>query len=217
MAAPTRIATPSRGIYNYDNKYECNELPENATPAWTRSIIFDPPDTEEINPAGQFHVVDDGTGNSGYTATASVIITDDYPRWSFIELRHKALVWGVDTGLNIQFTSGGGQTISFNLNKTSVRFVDTWTRSETNDWVTYLALLQRVDDNNINVSLYVDGTQRINTTQSIVGIYASLGFPKVIITAGSGYPYEYYFDYIYYGTLKPKWTSAPTHIGAPTR
>jgi len=54
----------------WTTQYEANELPDAATPAWTKSPSFDAT-TEEISPAGYLHLVSNTDGDTAYKKTDS--------------------------------------------------------------------------------------------------------------------------------------------------
>ena len=164
-------------------QYEANELPEDATPAWTKTGTLD---TEEINPAGYLHLVEN-TGYTGYTQDTSF----DTDTGFTVEAKINIIS---DSGYNIYILAfcENGQ-VWMDIYDTYVQLggnsVDEIVDFDTSGEHTYRMTIQGT-----TLKLYVDNKLLKTVIDTIAGLSLNYMYFGVYATT------EVQIDYLYYRT-----------------
>jgi len=186
-------------------QYEANELPENATPAWTTEHVPNPlvESTVEISPAGILHVIGSET-----VAWRRIEEFSDAVG-STVEFSLQVIVGGllVNTSedINIQIYNGvNGSFLFIYTNGIKLGYGDdSYAFNTTNEQHIY-----RITVKDSVVKVYVDGILRIEGVPFI-----GEGSPSIEFYASAGIENtETKWDYLYYRT---DGAFAPTNIIGP--
>ena len=180
-------------------QYDANELPENATPAWSFASM----DTvAEINPAGNLHVL---TGLGGFFSydLASPSVNPDASVGFALEFRMKGSDAVGDYG-----GIGVNETSRFDINSPTLRPVLRFGRNlvnlhDTDDSLLHTALLDTFSDfhvyritfKGIHLKFYIDGILEFETDMTTQVGSQSLSFNS---GTGSGSVRDVNLDYIYW-------------------
>lgn len=177
-------------------QYEANELPENATPAWTTNYSPDPLEvsTVEISPAGILHVVGEGVAGEGITWSQEPAFVDAVG--VTLEFRMQMVTGDLMASASgehyITFYTDNTPDVVFKLYTDGIVDPDgSYAFDTTDDYHTY-----RITCKDHVVKLYVDGVLRREFTK-VAG--AEGAYLEFTITNGSN-DSEQNWDYIYYST-----------------
>ena len=184
-------------------KYEANELPDAATPAWTKENFN--ADTEEISPAGFLHLISNVDGSVEYYRTESGL---DNSTGTTIEARVKmvsgyTLAESTDA-MALQLNDGVQQVFLDIYSDAIATKGETYEMDTTDDYHTY-----RVTVKAGITKVYVDGVLRITDETSWTSAAKEIHFMGGYWEGGS---IESSWDYVYYrtdGAVAPKPATKP--------
>lgn len=182
---------PCHLVVNWTVKYEANELPEEATPAWTGGGLG-PGEGEEISPAGYLHLETE-EGSKFYQLDVSDF---DASVGLTVETRLKIISSaGDDIQIRIDDLTN---SIILKIHESGVQLTQvtdeeeaTYAMDTTDDYHIY-----RITKINQTVKVYVDGVLRLTGTANVEGEEGFVSFGAFGPSEGQ----ESSWDYFYYRT-----------------
>lgn len=177
-------ASGRTAIGDWTVQYEADALPEDSTPAWTKTGTFD---VEEINPAGYLHI-DKDSGSATYNQVASFsstlctiefkVVADDMPNPD-VTNSYFSLIMDTDDGY-LELAIGASEIALYGDVGSDRYAVDTSVEH------TY-----RGTKAGVHLRAYVDGALVISVTDSDLGSYT----PSTTMTLKEA---EVTLDYVYF-------------------
>ena len=166
-------------------KYEANELPTAATPAWTKEGAFT---TEEINPAGILHIISDEVSDYGLYYRHGLSFSNSVG--ATLEVRLKIVEADEEYDCFFQLLDGTKKhEVVITNTSVTLEGSEPYNMDTTDDFHTY-----RVTGQGSTSKLYIDGVLRITQTS---GNMATNGVEFGNVTPTGS---ELLWDYIYYRT-----------------